>query len=228
MAHHLLLLHGALGSAGQFRPLLDQMPPHLDALAFSFPGHGGSITNEKFSIDLFVRDTLAHMDARQIAEADLLGYSMGGYVALQFARTHPHRVRRIITLGTKFEWNPEQAEKEVRMMNPDVIEQKVPAFAEALATRHAPADWKAIMRNTADMMTRLGAGEAMSAADFALIPHPVLVCRGASDHMVTEAESRQTAEALPNGTFRSLEGIKHPMESIPAEVLAEFCQDWFR
>src|SRR5690606_11506400 len=102
------------------------------------------------------------------------------------ARHHPERVHRMLTLGTKFKWDPESAAREVRMMNPEVIAQKVPAFAEMLAARHAPADWREVMQKTAAMMTRLGAGEAMTAADFRSIGHPVCICRGDIDHMVTE------------------------------------------
>ena len=47
------------------------------------------------------------------------GHSMGGYVALKLALKRPELVDRIITLGTKFNWTPEVAAKEVKMLNPD-------------------------------------------------------------------------------------------------------------
>lgn len=226
MARPILLLHGALGDARQFAPSLELLA-HRNVLPVTFSGHGGTPLPGIFSIDRFVRDTLDAMDENRIETADVLGYSMGGYVALQMARDHPDRVGRIITIGTKFNWNPEEAAGEVRMMNPEVIEQKIPAFADMLAARHAPEDWKTVMRLTAEMMTRLGDGEAMTDADFARVPHPVLVCRGSADHMVHEAESVRTAAALPHGRFRELPGLKHPLESIPPSTLADLCMEWF-
>jgi pimeloyl-ACP methyl ester carboxylesterase len=226
MARPILLLHGALGDARQFAPVLDLLAER-NVLPVNFSGHGGTPLPELFSINGFVRETLDAMDEHRIETADILGYSMGGYVALQLARDHPDRAGRIITIGTKFNWTPEEAAGEVRMMNPDVIEQKIPAFAAMLAARHAPEDWKTIMRRTAEMMTRLGHGEAMTDADFARVPHLVLVCRGSADHMVHEAESVRTASALPHGQFRELPGLKHPLESIPPLTLADLCREWF-
>ena len=55
---------------------------------------------------------------------------MGGYVALQLANKHPKYVQKIITLGTKFAWDKETAAKEVKMLNPEKIEEKIPAFAK--------------------------------------------------------------------------------------------------
>jgi pimeloyl-ACP methyl ester carboxylesterase len=51
---------------------------------------------------------------------------MGGYVALKTAVLHPGRIEAIVTLGTKFHWDPENASNEVRMLNPEKIEEKVP------------------------------------------------------------------------------------------------------
>ena len=226
MAHPILLLHGALGDARQFAPVLERLGER-SVLPVTFSGHGGTPLSEAFSIDRFVRDTLDAMDENRIETADILGYSMGGYVALQLARDYPDRVGRIITIGTKFNWNPEEAAGEVRMMNPEVIEQKIPAFAAMLAARHAPEDWKTVMRLTAEMMTRLGDGEAMTDDDFAHVPHAVLVCRGSDDHMVHAAESVRTAAALPHGQFRELPGLKHPLESIPPHTLVDLCREWF-
>jgi pimeloyl-ACP methyl ester carboxylesterase len=225
MARPLLLLHGALGDARQFAPALELLADR-NVFCVTFSGHGGTPLPDIFSIDRFVRDTLDAMDEHGIETADILGYSMGGYVALQLARDHADRVNRIITIGTKFNWTQEEAAGEVRMMNPDVIEQKIPAFAAMLAARHAPEDWKTVMRRTAEMMTRLGDGEAMTDADFARVPHPVLVCRGSADHMVHEAESVRTAATLPHGQFRELPGLKHPLEAIPPRTLSDLCLEW--
>ena len=43
---------------------------------------------------------------------------MGGYVALHLALHHPERVQRIVTLGTKFRWDPVTAEREAARLDP--------------------------------------------------------------------------------------------------------------
>lgn len=228
MKENLILLHGALGSQAQLVELKALLAKDFNVYLLDFVGHGGMDLPDAFSIDLFVKDTIQWMERHQITMAHFFGYSMGGYVALKLAHDHPKRARNIITLGTKYSWNPESAAKEVRMMDPDVIEQKIPAFAASLAARHQPADWKNIMKLTADMMTALGAGQAMTAADFTSIQNEVLVCIGTDDHMVSIEESEATAKQLPNGHLKIIEGFKHPLEMVDKNILAMTCIEFIK
>ena len=227
MKPNLILLHGALGSSVQFQPVAEKLKDRFTIHTFNLSGHGGLEIPSVFSIDLFVRDTLRYLDHANLEKADFFGYSMGGYVALQLALQHPERARKILTLGTKFLWNPEAAAKEVRMMNPEIIEQKVPNFAATLADRHAPADWKVVMRATAAMMTELGDGHALTNEEFTRIHQPVMVCIGREDHMVTLDESRITAETLPNGQLKIIDDFRHPLEAVDQDVLAGMIREYF-
>lgn len=216
----LLLLHGALGSADQFEALMPLLPTDRSIWALNFPGHGGLPLHEPFSMALFTEAILGFMDREDWDEADIFGYSMGGYAALQLALEHPKKVRRIVTLGTKFDWTPATAARETGFLDPEKIEAKVPQFAAALAERHEPADWKMVLRHTAEMLRNLGDGQALRQEDFEKIFCPVVILRGELDHMVTEEESRQVAEWLPHGRFEALEGTKHPFEQVDVEMLA--------
>lgn len=223
MKENLIMLHGALGSLDQLGELRDLMAQRYDLFLLNFSGHGGKVIPEAFSIDLFVQDTIDFMNAHLIDKAHFFGYSMGGYVALKLAHDYQERAGKIITLGTKYKWDPDSAAKEVRMMNPDVIEQKIPAFAATLAARHQPADWKNNMRLTAEMMTELGDGKAMTSADFASIENETLVCIGTDDHMAGIAESELTANQLKNGQLKIIGGFRHPLEAVDKNILASIC-----
>ena len=146
---------------------------------------------------------------------------MGGYVALHFALIHPSRVEKIITLGTKFNWSASSAQKEVEMMQPDLIERKIPKFAASLENRHAPSDWKTVMHLTADMMLEMGKGDHLKKSDFLRIDHDALITIGAEDHMVSIQESEEVATFLPKGKLRILEGVKHPIEMVDKASLSE-------
>lgn len=228
MKENLILLHGALGSQEQLVELKALLVDVFNVYLLDFTGHGGMEFDGVFSIDLFVKGTIRLMDRHQLSVAHIFGYSMGGYVALKLAHDYPGRAGKIMTLGTKYKWNPEAAAKEVRMMNPDVIEQKIPAFAASLAARHQPADWKKIMNQTAEMMTELGAGKAMTSADFASIENEVLVCIGTEDHMVSQEESEFTAKQLINGQLKIIEGFRHPLESVDKNKLASICCEFLK
>ncbi|MDX1907931.1 MAG: alpha/beta hydrolase [Bacteroidia bacterium] len=209
-----LLLHGALGSAAQMAPLQALFAPDMQAHTLNFSGHGGRPAAGPYQIEQFVRDTLAYLDEEGIAVCDIVGYSMGGYVALALAFLAPARVRRIVTLGTKFDWRPETAAAETRMLQPEVVAAKVPRFAALLAERHAPLDWKQVMLETARMLADLGDGGALPRACFELIPHPTLLMLGDRDQMVTLAETQTIADSLPQGHVYQVPDTPHPFEQV--------------
>lgn len=222
----LLLLHGALGSQQQFSSLLPALSLRFQVYHFDFSGHGGKEIAGPFGLERFANEVLHHLDTLQLTQAHLFGYSMGGYVALYLARYFPERVNRIVTLATKFDWTPESAAKEQKMLVPEVIEAKVPHFAAALAHRHAPQDWKRVMQETADMMHRLGNGEALGHTDFLQIDAPTLLLRATGDKMVSEQETQTVAQDLPLGTFQPLSEGKHPIETVPLAPLVAAIQNF--
>lgn len=216
MKNPILLLHGALGSASQLdrlRTWLSDQGRH--AVAMNFSGHSGrAFSAAGFGIEIFVEDVLHFLDEGRLAQVDLFGYSMGGYVALQLAKQHGHRVGKIVTLGTKFDWSEESAAREVKKMNPVKIENKVPAFARLLQQRHAPVDWRELVTRTADMMTGLGKNPLLTEPDFRDIAHAVEVLLGDADDMADRAFSEQVAQWLPGGRFTLLKDTLHAIEKV--------------
>ena len=223
----ILLLHGALGSAAQFDALRPFLPAARPVFALNFPGHGGLPTDEPFSVARFSDAVLDFLVKENLQQADIFGYSMGGYVALHLAWKHPERVRRIFTLGTKLAWSPETAAGMNRMFDVEKIETKVPQFADTLSRTHHPLDWKDVCRNTATFLHDLGNGAGLPPEAFGQIFCPVLIGLGELDHVVTPEESRTVAEALPTGRFEILAGCKHPIEQVNVVLLAEQLRDFF-
>lgn len=214
----LILLHGALGSSAHFEALAGSLAPR-PVYRLNFSGHGGEALRTAFSIAGFAEEVLNFMDDQSIGTADFFGYSMGGYIALYLAAQHPSRVGRITTLGTKFDWTPESAARETERLDPDVLAVKVPRFAAALAERHAPADWKEVVRRTADLMRQLGASPALQGAVWDRIDVPVTIARGELDAMVTAEESRAAVAALRHAVYVELPDTKHPIEQVDPALL---------
>lgn len=212
MKTDLLLLHGALGSKDQFLKLSELLDGHFNNYIINFEGHGDVQSEKDFTIELFVSNVLNYIDTNDLEGCDVFGYSMGGYVALKLAKDNPGKLGTIMTLGTKFRWDREIAEKEVQLINPEKIENKVPHFAELLKHRHHPSDWKVVMRKTASMMKDLGDGNAMLLEDFRLIRNKVFITLGSDDKMVSIEESMEVADKFVNGQFILIENLKHGFE----------------
>lgn len=217
---HLLLLHGAIGAADQLAPLDEALSASYHTHRFSFSGHGGKPASDNgFSIPLFAQEVINYLDEQGIQQVAIFGYSMGGYVAAYLAVHHPERVQKIVTLATKWDWSPEIALKETGMLDPEKIQAKLPDFANTLAKRHAPVDWKENLQQTAKMMLSLGTKPALVAAEFPKITCPILLCIGDRDKMVSLEESLKLYRMLPNAAFSVLPFTPHPIEQVDTERL---------
>lgn len=219
--HSLILLHGALGNQKQLERLKAELSTDFNVHTLTFEGHGGIDTNAPFSMDLFAQNVIDFMAENNIEKAHFFGYSMGGYVALTLASMNPEKVLKIVTLGTKFAWTPDFSALEVKKLNPEKIEEKVPKFAAYQDSLHTPLDWKQVMLKTADMMLDLGNGAGLSEEQIRQISTPSLITIGDLDNMSTVEESQNIAEQLSHGSFQIMEGFEHPIEKINTVQLSD-------
>lgn len=220
----LVLLHGALGSKEQFKPLIKKLNPFFVINSFNFSGHGGSSFTKKFSIELFTKELHNFLEENHLDNVFIFGYSMGGYVALNAALSS-NRIKKIITLGTKFNWTKESAQHEVKRLDAKKIVEKVPDFANTLHQRHLPENWENVISNTAELMLELGNKPLLTDEVFEKIKIPVIISRGREDNMVSEDESKNAVNQLPNATYKEFENFKHPLEQIDQDILVQFIKE---
>jgi pimeloyl-ACP methyl ester carboxylesterase len=98
----LLLLHGlpAHHSADQWRSNFAQLATSGHRVyAIDLPGWGRSDAPSEFSFDGWVDTLRGFVDALQLEVVDLLGQSLGGWIAALFASQNPERVRRFAWLA---------------------------------------------------------------------------------------------------------------------------------
>jgi pimeloyl-ACP methyl ester carboxylesterase len=209
----LLILHGAIGAKDQLQPLADQLAAQYKVYTLNFSGHGGEpFPDEPFSISLFANEVLAWLENNNIDTVNIFGYSMGGYVGMYLAKHFPGKVQKLVTLATKFEWNPAIAAKETSMLDADTIQKKIPAFAGQLQQRHAPNDWVMLLQKTKNLLLQLGENNTLAPADYAAITTPCLILLGDRDKMVTKEETIQVYQQLPHAQLGILPGTPHPLE----------------
>ena len=223
----LLLLHGALGSKEQYTALQENLDGKFKVHTLNFSGHGRRASHHHaFTIQNFAHEVLDWMNENYIQTIDIFGYSMGGYVALWLARFYPDRVGKIFTLGTKLKWDEDEAEKEIKMLNPEVIEQKVPAFSQLLSERHGEHEWKSVTSKTALLMKDL-AHTHLTDQDFIKMPHRILLARGGKDNMVSFDETDYAHHLLKNSEFKTYENLEHPIEKVPLQLLSSEIERFF-
>lgn len=219
----LLLLHGALGSRAQLDALGALVARRTPIHQVEFEGHGTTPARGRpFSVQGFVENVVAALDAADLGKVDVFGYSMGGYVGLALALAHPERVSTITTLGTRVAWNPEVAAREVARLDAATIRAKVPAFAATLEERHAGSGgWEPMLERTAAFITALGERSPLGDAELARIHHRVRIMVGDRDATVSVEESAATFRTLPSGELMVLPRTPHPLEQVDVYRLAD-------
>jgi pimeloyl-ACP methyl ester carboxylesterase len=100
----LLLLHGAFGAIDLWGPILTTLAEQHQVIAVEFQGHGhtADIIDRPLGYEQLADDVAAVMDHLGIAQADVVGYSMGATTGLQLAIRHPERVRTLVAISANY------------------------------------------------------------------------------------------------------------------------------
>ena len=227
MKEDVLLLHGAIGSAAQLEPLSEALKENYQVHLLNFPGHGGTLLPEVFSIPLFAQHVQAYCNQKELQRVNIFGYSMGGYVGMYLAKHYPAMVNKVATLATKFEWTESIAAKEIKMLQPEVIEQKLPQFAATLRQRHAPHDWKEVLTKTAVMLKGLGKDNELKSEDYAQVQCATLIMLGDRDKMVGMDETLSAFKAIPGAQLSIMPSTPHPLEGVDMQLLSFLLKRFF-
>lgn len=182
----LVLLHGGVTPSEMFGVPLAEMSKHHQVIAIHMRGHGlSSDADTPWSCELMADDVAALLDHIGISKADVMGYSLGGGVALQLTIRHPEKVAKLVAISIAF-----RAEGGTY---PEVREafKQMPAQAEMiggqiagspLAMLYPDVDWVRMMRKTGEM--NLAAHDWSS--DIAAIKAPTLLIFGDADSILLE------------------------------------------
>jgi pimeloyl-ACP methyl ester carboxylesterase len=153
----LLLLHGGIVGSVTFAPLLPGLSANRQVITIDLQGHGHTrdidrpLRDETMADD--VAGVLAHLE---IEQADLLGYSMGGGVALQTAFRHPEIVRKLIIVSATMRRDGSYPEVLAQL---DQLEANAPQLGaqvaqSPLATVYPEANWGTLFAKAGEMASR--------------------------------------------------------------------------
>jgi pimeloyl-ACP methyl ester carboxylesterase len=146
----LVLLHGGLGSGDMFGPILPALSEGRRVLAVDLQAHGRTADIDRpLRVELLADDVAALIRQLGIGRADLLGYSLGGAVALQTAIRHPQVVRRLVVVSTPFRrdgWYPEvlAGMSQVGAEAAEAMKQ-TPMYRQYSAVAPRPQDWPVLL-----------------------------------------------------------------------------------
>lgn len=220
----LLLLNRFRGTMDDWDPaLLDAIAAERRVLLFDQPGFSRSSGTPPDSPAAFAAHAARLVRALGHPQVDVLGFSMGGTIALQFALDHPALLRRLVVAGsgpghvpdapatlpvTEQVWpvatKPVNDDADFLFLffeNTPASQAAGRAYRERLRQRadaHArpveAAAWQAQLKSALS----LGSESTSLLPRLPAIPQPVLVANGRRDIMVPSYASFAMAQALPN------------------------------
>ena len=187
-------------------------------------GVGGSTGVVPDNVEDMARDVLRFADALGLREIDLLGFSLGGYVAQEVALVRPRLVRRIVLAGTAPQGAPRihrWSDDVYALAAQDVLDPsrfirlffsgsedsraKAKAFLGRITARTANRDEPTDLATRdaqLEAIARWGIPDPSKLARLSAITQPVFVANGDNDTMMITENSRLLARHLPNSQLR--------------------------
>jgi pimeloyl-ACP methyl ester carboxylesterase len=214
-----LLIHGLGGNAEDWRNLA----PYLTKAGYrvimpDLPGYGRSEQPANFSYSIAdeASTVVAFMDALNLHQVELGGWSMGGWIAQTVAANHPERISRLIifnSAGLKFmpAWDtrlftPQSAAEldqldALLMPNPP----QVPAFVARDILRHSHQNAWIIQRALASMLTGVDATDSK----LPTLKMPVLIVWDDLDQITPVSEGHTMHNLIPTSELFLITGCGH-------------------
>ena len=219
----LVFLQHFTGTMDYWDPaLVDGFARERSVMLFDNTGVGGSSGETPATVREMALDAVAFIDALGLQQVDLLGFSLGGFVAQVLAAEHPRRVRRVILVGTGPEGGdgikdlgavlaqaqqatPTEPRLYLFFDRTEESQAAGRAFIDRQALRAAARDPNSTDQAVAAQFAAIvgwggtPAPEAATRSQHTM--QPVLVVNGKNDVMVPAINSYSLFQQLPNATL---------------------------
>jgi pimeloyl-ACP methyl ester carboxylesterase len=241
--HPLLLINGLGGHADMWGPAEHRLSERSRTIVFDAPGTGRSSTSPvPIPLPVVVKLLTRVLDELGHARVDVAGYSLGGVMAQQFARTAPHRVRRLALVATSSGWGSAPPDLSslalistpARYLSPQLYKAtshlldggdrfRDPGLKQAQAerrNRHPPS--------VVGYAQQFLQGSTWSSLHWSYrLAMPTLVIAGARDRLVPAANSLLLAYRIPDSRLHLLPDEGHLMLFDPLSRSSRLLADFF-
>jgi len=221
----LALVHGWGMNARVFDALADRLANDFDVRAFDLPGHGGRAVLADSSLQAWADDLAAQLPDN----TTLLGWSLGGQVAMRAALDHPHRITRLVLLAStpKFvateDWGRGMALADLEEFGAALKADPQATLLRFLSLQaRGMSGQKALLQQLRQTLLSapVARSEALAAglailrdtdlrAELPRLTQPTLVLHGVLDTLTPPAAGAWLAETLPNVQYSALARAAH-------------------
>jgi len=153
----LVLLHGGIGAGAMFEAIMPALSAGRRVITVDLQGHGGTADVDRpLRPETMADDVAALIEHLGIGRADVMGYSLGGAVALRTAIQHPGRVRRLVLVSIGFRRDGSHPEVVANMdqFSPELAPmlQQSPPYEQYARLAPRVEDWPVLIAKTSDLL----------------------------------------------------------------------------
>jgi Predicted hydrolases or acyltransferases (alpha/beta hydrolase superfamily) len=237
----IVILHGLFGSSDNWLTQAKLLSEKFRVITVDLRNHGQSPHDDQFDYESMVDDLSEFFDDHQLANATLIGHSMGGKTAMNFALAHPEKIEKLIVVDIAPRlYDLEHyviadglaampvAELTSRKEAEDILGE----YVSDMGTRQfllknlqrqssGGFSWKMNLKVIREKLSNVGADLSYEGT----FSKPVLFIRGSRSSYVLDTDIPHIKEVFPNVEIQTLE----TGHWVQAEKPQEFCEhvtDW--
>jgi len=224
----LLMFQGLGQSIGSWTFQIPFFKRRMMVIALDNRGIGkSSRPNYPYTMDMFLEESIALLEHLQIEDQlHVIGISMGGMIAQQFALKYPKKVKTLVLLATAAYMSPEPLIKKYKHFKEDLSLDEV--FKERLDLMFShdfikkvqqdenlfeTLKKKLVLENPPRMQDYTNRGAVLAEHDtrdsLHKISQPTLILTGSEDKIIPAEESKFLHEKIPNSKLEIIEGYGH-------------------
>lgn len=155
----LILIHGGVGSTGMFNEIMPTLASGRQVIAVDLQAHGRTADIDRpLSYEAMADDIAALMKTLNIQKADVMGYSLGGGVALRMAIQHSELVRKLVLVSAPCKragWYPEiqAAMSSFDSARAEQMKQS-PMYQAYAKIAPRPEDWGVLIKKLGELLSK--------------------------------------------------------------------------
>lgn len=220
-----LLIHGVGGDSSNWDPIATRLARHFDVIAMDVRGHGASdlVTGPLTAHDL-ARDAVQVLDEAGVDRCAVVGFSLGGHIALALALDHPSRVGRLAVIVTPCGRTADEQRKArdriefLRVKGAGALAEanRERWFTDAFREQHPDVvDYRVAQVKACDAASYLHNFAVFATTDFVErlgeIRVPTLVVTGEHDVAATPRMAHLMAERIADARVEVLPRLRHSL-----------------
>ena len=236
-----IILHGLFGTLDNWQTIAKKLSEHFTVFILDLRNHGRSPqTDDEFTYQLLADDLAEFMQDHWIYEARIVGHSMGGKVAMQFALNHPDLVKKLVVIDIApkdyssghdnifdalmdidLSTLTDRKEAEVYLMdvlNNDVgtVQFLLKNLSRQTENEGGSYEWKMNLP-----VLHRDYKNILKAPDGEPFPKPTLFIRGGDSHYIKDSDKSVINEFFPKAELKTIDGAGHWVHAEKPKELME-------